>query len=422
MSTVFCCSSISLCRPRRLEYEAQFDAFLHWAKIQATPIVSLGDDTRLVSNATYAIRLVRLVNYGPQESIRYFLPASNNFAEATKEDLRSLDFDKVISYKNYRCEKHNKFFEINLYQKTPANPHHWLTHRTQSSREIDLAFRKRDNPFGDKPSRKEGSQSQEHLPLDSSPFPKANISPPRPVHKPERPGLKRTYTAPPLDIVYLKRVLRFLLPTVGRNLYSTSLLSLLSLEWANAELGLGLEFEDFWDAELTSANILTFICDCSVGDMHFDTKVDLAEVEDLIVTTMRYFDSYEKQQMPGQVRLHEIVNRVLEAGYTSYWVTMYGDCVVSVLASGFSEEVLELCQRKNEHEEQDWSNQDTEEIHSVLSGKDKVELVPEIYQATYDSYETYDNNDFNYDYKPMDDFTACDKECGYCGHCGYSSA
>ena len=28
-------------------------------------------------------------------------------------------------YKNFKCDAHNKFFEVNLYQKNPINKHHW---------------------------------------------------------------------------------------------------------------------------------------------------------------------------------------------------------------------------------------------------------------------------------------------------------
>lgn len=47
----------------------------------------------------------------------------------------------------------------------------------------------------------------------------------------------------------LKRVLRFLLPIVGTSLDTSRLLTLLSLEWANTELDLDLEFESLWKVE-----------------------------------------------------------------------------------------------------------------------------------------------------------------------------
>jgi hypothetical protein len=36
-----------------------------------------------------------------------------------------------------------------------------------------------------------------------------------------------------------------------------------------------------------------------------------------------------------------------------------------------------------------------------------------------DHYSDYDDHAYDYDYEPMKDLTACDKECGYCGNCDY---
>ena len=71
---------------------------MHWAGLQTTSLVPV--DSSLVSSAPYAIQLVRQINYGPQESIRYFVPASNGseFAEATEDDLLKSNFDKLNTY------------------------------------------------------------------------------------------------------------------------------------------------------------------------------------------------------------------------------------------------------------------------------------------------------------------------------------
>ena len=43
-------------------------------------------------------------------------------------------------------------------------------------------------------------------------------------------------------------------------------------------------------------------------------------------------------------------------------------------------------------------------------------------RGEYGDYDfDYGNYDFDYDYEPMNDLTACDKECGYCGNCDYQS-
>jgi hypothetical protein len=42
------------------------------------------------------------------------------------------------SYKNYRCDDHNKFYEVNIYQKDPVNRHHWRATLARPARDIDL--------------------------------------------------------------------------------------------------------------------------------------------------------------------------------------------------------------------------------------------------------------------------------------------
>lgn len=37
----------------------------------------------------------------------------------------------------------------------------------------------------------------------------------------------------------------------------------------------------------------------------------------------------------------------------------------------------------------------------------------------HDYHDYHDNDDDADGYEPMKDFTACDKECGYCGNCDY---
>jgi hypothetical protein len=145
---------------------------------------------------------------------------------------------------------------------------------------------------------------------------------------------------------------------------------------ANAELDLGLEFENLWKAELTSSNIIIFLCDCLVGDLPPHVAIDLAEVEDLVIPAMRYVESRNRQQVPGKVRLHEIINRVLESGRTLYWVTMYGGSIARVFTSGPGDELLERCQRKNDHLQQDRSNRNTEEVHGTQC--EKVFMTPDL--------------------------------------------
>jgi hypothetical protein len=41
-------------------------------------------------------------------------------------------------YKNFKCTSHNKFFELNLYQKDPVNRHHWRANIARPAADIDL--------------------------------------------------------------------------------------------------------------------------------------------------------------------------------------------------------------------------------------------------------------------------------------------
>ncbi|KAL9120833.1 MAG: hypothetical protein Q9187_002612 [Circinaria calcarea] len=373
MSAVFCCSSISPFRPRQLDHEAKFRTFMRWAGLQTTSLVPV--DGSLVGSAPYAIQLVRQINYGPQESIRYFVPASNgsDFAEATEDDLLKSNFDKLNSYKNFRCEKHNKFFEINLYQKNPTSAHQWRVNLARPSRNIDLAFRRKGPEAGssNKVEESAGQEEQELLSSDiqgKTSFPKLRI--------PLSQALEETDEAPANqpDIATLKRVLRFLLPTVGTSLGASCLLTLLSLDWANAELDLGLEFESLWKAELTSSNIILFFCECLINTSPA-VQVDLAEVESLVIPAMRQVESRNKQQLAGQVRLHEIINRVLESGCTLDWMSAHRGSIARVFASGPGE-LLDRCQRRNDCLQQDQSNRHAEEAHDTQS--EKVLVTPEL--------------------------------------------
>lgn len=170
------------------------------------------------------------------------------------------------------------------------------------------------------------------------------------------------------NIENLKMVLRFLLPTVGQSLGSSSLVSLLCLDWASTELDLGLEFESLWEAEFTSSNIILFLVECFVTDDAFgDLVFDLAEVEDLVIPAMRYVDSRKGQQLAGRVRLHEIVKRVLESGRTLKWVSACGEAILRVFTSGINEKLLEHCRCKNDRLQQDRSNRNTEQVFGLKS-------------------------------------------------------
>ena len=67
---------------------------------------------------------------------------------------------RFCRYKNFRCQNHNRFFEVNLYQKNPTNAHHWRANLARPSRDIDLAFRRKD-PEAESSNKVEESVGQE---------------------------------------------------------------------------------------------------------------------------------------------------------------------------------------------------------------------------------------------------------------------
>ncbi|KAJ5661195.1 uncharacterized protein N7484_000567 [Penicillium longicatenatum] len=145
MSSIFCCSSPSPYRPAHLAHEAKFSPFIAWAKrSESSPSAASAsffqDPDRLPS---YAVQFVRQINFGALEAKRYFIPnpeesSGGDFVEITEQDLIAGNFQKLNSYKNFKCTTHDKFFEINLYQKDPVNRHHWRLNIARPASDIDL--------------------------------------------------------------------------------------------------------------------------------------------------------------------------------------------------------------------------------------------------------------------------------------------
>ncbi|KAK0388375.1 hypothetical protein NLU13_4620 [Sarocladium strictum] len=140
-SPLFCCSSIQPYRPQRLSHDAKFTSFILWASFPREAQPEKRKDGTALSGKDYAIQLVRQVNFGPLETIRYFVPTGEDagaFVEISGQDLIQANFQKVNTYKNYKCLVHNKFFEVNVYQKDPVNLHHWRANLARPAAEIDL--------------------------------------------------------------------------------------------------------------------------------------------------------------------------------------------------------------------------------------------------------------------------------------------
>ncbi|KAH7205372.1 uncharacterized protein BKA55DRAFT_530727 [Fusarium redolens] len=437
MSAIFCCPDIKPYRPRWLDHEPKFTAFLRWANHLTTPPAT-ENDFSVVSNAPYAVQLVRQVNYGPQEAIRYFVPAQNGsiFVETTEIDLVNANFEKLNSYKNFRCEYHNKFFEVNLYQKNPTNTHHWRANLARLSREIDLVYRHKDTEM----EKTNADEKAERETGPDLPFvPQREKLLPRPCNllsKPVQAGCESHWatsktesglsdsneqSTAELDIAAFKRVLRFLLPAVGTSLGSNPLLSLLCLDWINQELSLGLSLEALWEAQLTSSNIIIFLCRCF--NMSDSDSVDLDGIEDLVLPAMRHIQPLRNRKNAGRARLQDIVYQALEDGRSVPWVRKFRDDITRVFECGPGEDLLQRCWHKDDELRQDPSNQNNDLVHeaSVEEDKEENELWMKHRKLAVGVFHNYgsDDSDYYYGYESPKDFTACDKECGYCGHCDY---
>ncbi|KAH8654899.1 hypothetical protein BGZ61DRAFT_372921 [Ilyonectria robusta] len=417
MFGIFCCPDIKPYRPELLDHAPKFTAFLNWARHRTSCLV-LDDGFSLVSSAPYAVQFVRQVNNGLQEVIRYFVPTTNGlkYMEATENDLLRANFEKLNAYMNFKCEVHNKFYEVNLYQKNPTNAHHRLVNLAQPSKEIDLAFRQRgaetESFKGDEVKERENRWGPLSSVVQRKNFLKTLQESSKSAMAEERkrrPSHAGKQLAAQPNTAALKTVLQFLLPTV-RISRSNPLLSLLSLDWINEKLGLGLEFEDLWWAELTSSNIIILITECF--EMADSDSVDLAEVEDLVVRAMHNTDTFANQKRPGRVRLQEIIGKVLECGRTVRWQYKFRDNITCVLQAGPSKELLEQCRRRDEALQQDTSDQN-------IYGTNKFYAEGVTTTPTSDYSYSHHHFDYNYVSEPMKDLTDCDNECRFWGNCDY---
>ncbi|KAK6597669.1 hypothetical protein ACHAQE_007197 [Botrytis cinerea] len=146
MTTLFCCDSPESFRPQKLTHQQKFTSFKAWADHPRSSSITTPNDPGDASNpitptTPYAIQFVRQVNYGPLESKRYFIPDTNSpgdFIEISEQHLILANYQKLNSYKNFKCTPHNKFFEVNLYQRDPVNDHHWRANIARPAGDIDL--------------------------------------------------------------------------------------------------------------------------------------------------------------------------------------------------------------------------------------------------------------------------------------------
>ncbi|KAK8137996.1 hypothetical protein PG984_001376 [Apiospora sp. TS-2023a] len=141
MPSLFCCGSIKPYRPQYLLHQDKFNTFMAWAPYpQAASPVSHDDSMAAFGNGgpSFAIQLVRQVNYGPLESKRSFVPAlasSSEFVEVGEDELIQANFKKLNSTTSVTPTIN---FEVNIYQKDPVNKHHWRANVARPASSIDL--------------------------------------------------------------------------------------------------------------------------------------------------------------------------------------------------------------------------------------------------------------------------------------------
>jgi len=158
MSSIFCCPNPQAYKNRTLSHEPKFRTFMTWANYPKESSIAPADTAPDVNTVTLAIQVVKQVNYGPLESKRYFAQTADGFVEVNEQWLVGANFEKLNTYvirdpevlcrgkkadggcrfKNYKCGTHNRFFEVNVYQKDPVNAHHWRANIARPATEIDL--------------------------------------------------------------------------------------------------------------------------------------------------------------------------------------------------------------------------------------------------------------------------------------------
>jgi hypothetical protein len=100
MAPIFCCSNIRPFKPTRTDHDAKFEALLAWAKGADTTPEPGTDITKILEDASsFAIQIVRQVDYGPLEFKRYFTEGveDNAFVEPTEKTLIDANFEKLNS-------------------------------------------------------------------------------------------------------------------------------------------------------------------------------------------------------------------------------------------------------------------------------------------------------------------------------------
>ncbi|KAF2750739.1 hypothetical protein M011DRAFT_517056 [Sporormia fimetaria CBS 119925] len=118
-----------------LSHESLFRTFKDWADYPRSTEISSSPPT---NDPAHVIQVVKQVNFGPLESKRYFAVNGDECVEVEEKWLIENNFQKLNAFKNFKCDVHSRFFEVNVYQKYPVNKHHWRADVARPAGEIEL--------------------------------------------------------------------------------------------------------------------------------------------------------------------------------------------------------------------------------------------------------------------------------------------
>ncbi|CAG8951874.1 hypothetical protein HYFRA_00005678 [Hymenoscyphus fraxineus] len=146
MAEIFCCTQIRPFRPRTLDHELKFTDFRKWEgqiSGMTKDITAVNPSALLSESSAYTVQVVRQVNYGPVKWKRYFAADKTDeggdaYKEVVEMDLIEANYEKLNTYKNFKCAIHDLFFELNIYKKNPINKHHWRANIARPAGAIDL--------------------------------------------------------------------------------------------------------------------------------------------------------------------------------------------------------------------------------------------------------------------------------------------
>ncbi|KAJ5958184.1 uncharacterized protein N7479_005334 [Penicillium vulpinum] len=141
MSNLFCCTTIQPTKLPNPEHEQTFTEFTKWA---LTTIGNLTGSTN-PSEASLCVQLVSQVNSGSVDSVRYFVAGDKhgNFEEISEDDVLDANFVKINECKSFICTKHNRVFDLNLYEPSTGSTRHWRSSITKPLKQIENALKHR---------------------------------------------------------------------------------------------------------------------------------------------------------------------------------------------------------------------------------------------------------------------------------------